>query len=161
MSPVPRNSSVSCKLNLLITLITPFPPELSTPIQLQLLLTSPLLLALYLPGCPYWVNSHSLFLLPSPSLHILFLFSFQFCLLNLSLPLRTESESESRSVMWTLCVPMDYTVHGILRAKILEWVSFSFSRESSQYRNRTQVSHIASRFFTSWVTREAQEYWSG
>ena len=60
-----------------------------------------------------------------------------------------------------LCNPMDYTVHGILQARILEWVAFPFSRGSSQARNRTQVFHIAGRFFTSWATREAQEYWSG
>ena len=29
----------------------------------------------------------------------------------------------------TLCDPMDYTVHGILQARILEWVAFSFSRD--------------------------------
>ena len=38
---------------------------------------------------------------------------------------------------------MDYTVHGILQARILEWVAFSFSRGSSQPRDPTQVSHIA------------------
>ena len=37
----------------------------------------------------------------------------------------------------TLCDPMDYTVHGILEARILEWVAFSFSRGSSQPRDRT------------------------
>ena len=47
-----------------------------------------------------------------------------------------------------LCDPMDYTVHGILQARILEWVALPFSRESSQPRDRTQVSHIAGRFFT-------------
>ena len=61
----------------------------------------------------------------------------------------------------TLCDPMDYTVHGILQARILEWVAFPFSRGSSQPRDQTQVSHIAGGFFTSWATREAQEYWSG
>ena len=55
----------------------------------------------------------------------------------------------------TLCDPMDYTVHGISKARILEWVAFPFSRGSSQPRNQTQVSHIAGRFFTSWATREA------
>ena len=50
---------------------------------------------------------------------------------------------------------------GILQARILEWVAFTFSRGSSQSRDWTQVSHIAGRFFTSWATREAQEYWSG
>ena len=56
---------------------------------------------------------------------------------------------------------MDNTVHGILQARILEWVAFPFSSGSSQPRDRTQVSHIAGGFFTSWATREAQEYWSG
>ena len=49
----------------------------------------------------------------------------------------------------TLCSPVDYTVHGILQARILEWVAFPFSRGSSQPRDRTQVSHIAGGFFTS------------
>ena len=49
----------------------------------------------------------------------------------------------------SLCDPMDYTLHGILQARILVWVAFSFSRESSQFRNQTQVSHIAGKFFTS------------
>ena len=40
----------------------------------------------------------------------------------------------------TLCDPMDYTVYGILQARILQWVAFPFSRGSSQPRDRTQVS---------------------
>ena len=59
------------------------------------------------------------------------------------------------------CDLMDYTVHGILQARKPEWVAFPFSRGSSQPRDQTQVCHIAGRFFTSWATREAQEYWSG
>ena len=43
----------------------------------------------------------------------------------------------------TLCDPMDYTVHGILQPRILEWVAFPFSRGSSQHRDQTQVSCIA------------------
>ena len=42
----------------------------------------------------------------------------------------------------TLCDPMDYTVHGILQARILEWGAFPFSRGSSQPRDRSQVSCI-------------------
>ena len=49
----------------------------------------------------------------------------------------------------TLCNPMDYTIHGILQAKILEWVAFPFSRGFSQPRDRNQVSGIAGGFFTS------------
>ena len=55
----------------------------------------------------------------------------------------------------TLCNPMNCTVHGILQARILEWVAYPFSRGSSQPRDWTQVSHVAGRFFTSWAAREA------
>ena len=51
--------------------------------------------------------------------------------------------------------------HGILQTRILERVAFPFSRRSSQPKDQTQVSHIVGRFFTSWATMEAQEYWSG
>ena len=49
----------------------------------------------------------------------------------------------------TLCNPMNYTVHGILLAGILEWVAFPFSRGSSQPKDQTKVSHIAGGVFTS------------
>ena len=49
----------------------------------------------------------------------------------------------------TLSDPMNYTLRGILQARILEWVAFAFCRGSSQPRDQTQVSHIAGRFFTS------------
>ena len=52
----------------------------------------------------------------------------------------------------TLCDPMEYTVHGIFQARILEWVAFLFSRVPSQPRDQTQVSHIADGLFTSWAT---------
>ena len=55
----------------------------------------------------------------------------------------------------TLWDPMNYTVHEILQTRILEWVAFPLSRESSQPRDRTQVSCIECGFFTSWATREA------
>ena len=58
----------------------------------------------------------------------------------------------------TLHDPMDYTVHGILQARILEWVAFPFSRESSKPRDWTQILRIAGGFFTSWATREAFLY---
>ena len=51
---------------------------------------------------------------------------------------------------------MDYTVHEILQARILEWVAFPFSKGSSQPRDQTQVSCIAGEFFTSWTTKEAR-----
>ena len=68
--------------------------------------------------------------------------------------LESESESESEVAQsWsTLCYPMDYSppgssVHGIFQARILEWVAISFSRGSSQPRDRTQVCHTAGRCF--------------
>ena len=60
-----------------------------------------------------------------------------------------ESESESCSVGSDFCDPVDYTVHGTLQARILEWVAFPFTRGSSQPRDQTQVSSIAGRFFTN------------
>ena len=58
----------------------------------------------------------------------------------------------------TLWDPMDCIAHGILQARILEWVAFPFSRGSSQPRDQTEVSCIADGFSTSWTTREAQLY---
>ena len=59
----------------------------------------------------------------------------------------------------TLCNPVDCSppgscVHGILQARILEWVAISFSRGSSQPRDQNQVSCIAGRRFILWATRE-------
>ena len=58
------------------------------------------------------------------------------------------------------CGPPGSSVHGILQARILEWVAMPSSRGSSQPRNWTQVSCLADSF-TIWATREAHEYWSG
>ena len=49
-------------------------------------------------------------------------------------------------------------VHGILQARILEWVTILFSRGSSRPRDRTWVSCIAGIFFTIWATREAHNW---
>ena len=57
----------------------------------------------------------------------------------------------------TLCNLMEvFSVHGIFQARTLEWVAIPFSRESCQPRDRTQVSSIASRFFTVWATRSTR-----
>ena len=54
----------------------------------------------------------------------------------------------------TLCDPMDYSppgssFHGILQARILEWVAIPFSRGSSQPSIQTWVSCIVGKFFTN------------
>ena len=59
----------------------------------------------------------------------------------------------------TLCDPMDgslpgSSLHGILQARVLEWVAISFSRGSSRPRDRAQVSLIPGRRFNLWATRE-------
>ena len=59
----------------------------------------------------------------------------------------------------TLCDPMDcrppsFSVHGILQARILEWIAIPFFRGSSQPKDWTQISCIAGRLFTIWATRE-------
>ena len=75
-----------------------------------------------------------------------------------------EAISVSHSVMsdtlWTHGLdssPPGSSVHGLLQARILEWVAISFFRGFSQPRDWTQVSCIAGRFFNIWATREAIE----
>ena len=68
--------------------------------------------------------------------------------------------AKSLQLCLSLCKPMDWSlpgssVHGILQARILEWVAISFSRGSSQTRDRIWVSHMAGGRFTIWATREA------
>ena len=71
---------------------------------------------------------------------------------HLSVKLKWKSPSHVR--LWD---PMDDTVHGIRQARILEWVDFPFSRGSFQPKDRTQVSHTAGRFFTTWATRKPND----
>ena len=59
-----------------------------------------------------------------------------------------------------LCDPMDcilpgFSIHGIFQARILEWVTISFSRGSFRPREQTWVSLIGGRHFNLWATREA------
>ena len=68
--------------------------------------------------------------------------------------------SEVAQLSPTLCHPVDcslpgFSVHRILQAWILEWVTISFSRGSSRPRYRAQVSCIGGRSFNLWATREA------
>ena len=56
------------------------------------------------------------------------------------------------------CSPPSSSVHGILQARILERVAISFSRGSSQPRDRTQASCIAGRRFILWATRDLSSY---
>ena len=72
---------------------------------------------------------------------------------------RKEKESEVAQSCPSLCNPMGCSlpgssIHEILQAGKLEWVAISFSRRSSQPRDRTQVSHIVGRRFNIWATRE-------
>ena len=65
----------------------------------------------------------------------------------------------------TLCDPMDgsppgSSVHGILQARVLEWVTISFSRRSSWPRDRTSISCIAGWFFTAGPLGKPLPYYS-
>ena len=71
-----------------------------------------------------------------------------------------KSNCESCSDMSNSLQPHGLIVHGILQARILEWVAFPFSRRSSQPTDWTQVSRIAGRFFTNWAIREALLSWN-
>ena len=71
---------------------------------------------------------------------------------------KTEGESVSRSVMSDSLLSHGLqlsSVLGIFQVRILDWVAIPFSRKFSWPRDRNQVSCIAGRFFTIWVTREA------
>ena len=59
----------------------------------------------------------------------------------------TRLVSEWKSLSHVRLFASLWTVHGILQARVLEWVAFPFSRRSSQPRDRTQVSRIAGGFF--------------
>ena len=70
-----------------------------------------------------------------------------------------EYQSEAAQSCLTLCNPMDCSlqgscVHGIFQARIPEWAAISFSRGSSQPRDRTWVFRIVGRCFNIWATRE-------
>ena len=72
-------------------------------------------------------------------------------------------ESEVAQSCPTVCDPVDRSlqgssVHGILLARILEWVATSFSRGSSQPRDQTQVSRIGGSYFNLWATRKLMKY---
>ena len=72
--------------------------------------------------------------------------------------LMNEWVSEVAQLCPTLCDTVDLpvsSVHGILQARILEWVAIPFSKGSSWPRDRTQVSCTAGRHFNLWATREA------
>ena len=71
-----------------------------------------------------------------------------------------ESESEVAQSCPTVCNTVDWSppgssIHGILWARILEWVAISFFRGSSQPRDLTHVSRIAGGQFNLWATRES------
>ena len=59
------------------------------------------------------------------------------------------------------CSPPCSSVHGILQARILEWVAIPFSRGSSQCRDRTCISCITGRLFTAWATRDGYQEGKG
>ena len=80
------------------------------------------------------------------------------------------TEKKASLIYVLLCLPLSYVwlfaaswtvasqaplFMGIFQARVLEWVAMSFSRGSSQPRDRTQVSCIAGGFFTVWASREA------
>ena len=66
-----------------------------------------------------------------------------------------QCSSANCSVVPTLCDPTEYSVHGILQARILEWEPLPCPGRSSPPRDWTQVSRTAGEFFTIWATGEA------
>ena len=109
-------------------------PPANSPLQMSQM---PPFLVLFCSGLNY--------VPPSPKIHIVVDCC---CLVSKSYP--------------TLCNPMDCSPpgpsHGILQARILEWVAIPFCRASSPPRDWTHVSCIAGRYFTVWATKEARRW---
>ena len=80
-----------------------------------------------------------------------------------NLPANAGDITEVAQLCLTLWDPMDCSlphssIHGIFQARVLEWVAISFSKGSSQPRDRTWVSHIIGRRFIIWATREVHSF---
>ena len=110
----------------------------------------------------FWQSISSIKFQTKYSISVFFFFPGRRSIIKISHPQRAlkESESEVAQSCLTLCDPVDgsppgSSVHGILQARILEWVAISFSRGSSQPRDRTRVFCFAGRRFNLWATREA------
>ena len=106
-----------------------------------------------------WPDSNPLHTITSTFENIYCRNSWKLILLNEENTIKCESESEVAQSCLTLCDPMDCSlpgssIHGIFQTRILKWVAISFSRESSQLRDQTQVSCIAGRLLTIWAIRE-------
>ena len=91
--------------------------------------------------------------------HVREIQSLQIWLVKMRLYLIRVRWGEVAQLCPTLCDPVDcnllgFSVHGILQARILEWIAISFARGSSRPRDRTQVSRIGGRRFNLWATRE-------
>ena len=134
----------------------------------------------WVSGCPglplrvsiglvlYWSDYHSLFnphsCLISPNL---LLQSLKDSVKAGPMPCykRKVKKKSSHLVVSNSLGPVDCSLpgssaHGILQARILEWVANSFSRGSSQPRDRTEVSCLTGRHFALWATREGRSYFA-
>ena len=105
-----------------------------------------------LDHCPHLIRAPSVTPAGSP------LDALSLALVGIFVLLLEVKVAQSCPSLWD---PVDYTVHGILQARILKWVAFPFSRGSSQPRDRTQVSHVARWILYQLSHRKAEEYWSG
>ena len=97
--------------------------------------------------CEWGVEVSYYYCIPSVSLFMST--SIYICLVAKSCPTLSEHMN---------CSLPGSSVHGILWARILEWVAIPFFMVSSWPRDQTYISHTAGRFFTSWATREAHFY---
>ena len=111
----------------------------------------PAFLSLSHPFSTYAVDSHNFLSHESSkrtSCSDLFCVHLDLCVfLSSTFFLLTSHEVKVAQSCRALCNPMD-CIHGMLQARILEWVAFPFSRRSSQPSSRTGVTCIAGRFFT-------------
>ena len=113
-----------------------------------------------------FLNSASLFSkIMKPEEGVLSIISWVQIINSMNPLVQMKERKWSHLVMSDSWNPMDcslpgYSVHGIFQARILEWVAISFSRRSSRPRDWTCISHLESRRFTVWATREVMVHMS-
>ena len=107
------------------------------------------------PECPLWLRHKSRFHFTTPSKR---------CWVPSVMEFLPYKQNDKRQVWvvesYPFCDPMNYSwpgssVHGMLQARILEWLAIPFLRGSSWPRNWAPVSCIAGRFYIIWATRKA------
>ena len=146
-----ESESVSCSV--MFSSVTPCAVAHKAPLSIGFLRQE------YWNGLPFPSPGHP----PTPGTEPMFL-TFPTLAGSSLVPPGKDFKSESVSYSVTLSDPKDCSPpgspgHGILQARLLEWIAIPFSREASRPRDLIQVSCIAGILFTIWATGKPYTVW--